>query len=78
MIPEVEYLFQTPVSMSYNTAEAELLSTAIDDIAETTDPTQFIYENQTAQAYENLINEAASKATPEVTVEASHLFARER
>lgn len=69
MIPEVEYLFQTPVSMSYNTAEAELLSTAIDDIAETTDPTQFIYENQTAQAYENLINEAASKATPEVTVE---------
>lgn len=68
MIPEVEYLFQTPVSMSYNTAEAELLSTAIDDIAETTDPTQFIYENQTAQAYENLINEAASKATPEVTV----------
>lgn len=69
MIPEVEYLFQTPVSMSYNTVEAELLSTAIDDIAETTDPTQFIYENQTAQAYENLINEAASKATPEVTVE---------
>lgn len=69
MIPEVEYLFQTPVSMSYNTAEAELLSTAIDDIAKTTDPTQFIYENQTAQAYENLINEAASKATPEVTVE---------
>lgn len=69
MIPEVEYLFQTPVSMSYNTAEAELLSTAIDDIAGTTDPTQFIYENQTAQAYENLINEAASKATPEVTVE---------
>lgn len=69
MIPEVEYLFQTPVSMSYNTAEAELLSTAIDNIAETTDPTQFIYENQTAQAYENLINEAASKATPEVTVE---------
>ena len=69
MIPELEYLFQTPVSMSYNTAEAELLSTAIDNIAETTDPTQFIYENQTAQAYENLINEAASKATPEVTVE---------
>ena len=69
MIPEVEYLFQTPVSMSYNTAEAELLSTAIDDIAKTTDPTQFIYENQTAQAYENLINEAVSKATPEVTVE---------
>ena len=69
MIPEVEYLFQTPVSMSYNTAEAELLSTAIDDIAATTDPTQFIYENQSAQAYENLINEAANKQPKEVTVE---------
>lgn len=69
MIPEVEYLFKAPTSMTYNTTAAELLPTAIDDIAETTDPTQFIYTNQTAQAYENLINEAASKATPEVTVE---------
>ena len=67
MIPETEYLFKA-TSMSYNTAEAELLSTAIDDIAETTDPTLFIYTNQTAQEYEDLINEAASKATPEVTV----------
>lgn len=69
MIPEVEYLFKAPTSMTYNTTAAELLPTAIDDIAETTDPTQFIYTNQTAQAYENLINGAASKATPEVTVE---------
>ena len=68
MIPDVEYLFKTPESMDYNTVEADLLSTAIDDIAQTADPTQFIYTNQTAQAYENLINEAASKATPEVTV----------
>ena len=68
MIPDVEYLFKTPESMDYNTVEADLLSNAINDIAGTTDPTQFIYENQTAQAYENLINEAASKATPEVTV----------
>ena len=70
MIPEVEYLFKTPTSMSYNTAEAELLPSPshISDIAQTADPTQFIYVNQEAQAYENLINEAASKATPEVTV----------
>lgn len=69
MIPDVEYLFKTPESMDYNTVEADLLSTAIDDIAQTADPTQFIYTNQTAQEYEDLINEAASKATPEVTVE---------
>ena len=68
MIPDVEYLFKTPESMDYNTVEADLLSNAINDIAKTADPTLFIYTNQTAQAYENLINEAKSKATPEVTV----------
>ena len=71
MIPEVEYLFKTPTSMSYNTVEAELLPSPshIIDIAQTADPTQFIYENQEAQAYENLINEAANKQpNPEVTV----------
>ena len=69
MIPEVEYFFKTPESMTYNTEAKELLSTTISDIAQTADPTQFIYTNQTAQAYEDLINGAASKATPEVTVE---------
>ena len=71
MIPDEEYLFKTPTSMTYNTAAAELLPSPshISDIAETADPTQFIYTNQTAQEYEDLINEAASKATPEVTVE---------
>ncbi len=69
MIPNEEYLFQTPVSMAYNAEAKELLATAINDIAETTDPTQFLYLGQEAQEYEDLINEAASKATPEVTVE---------
>ena len=71
MIPNEEYLFQTPVSMTYNTAAAELLPSPshISDIAQTADPTLFIYTNQTAQAYEDLINGGASKATPEVTVE---------
>ena len=70
MIPEVEYLFKAPTSMTYNTTAAELLPSPshIGDIAQTADPTLFIYTNQTAQAYEDLINEAASKATPEVTV----------
>lgn len=73
MIPEVEYLFQTPLSMTYyNTLAKELLLDdihGIPDIAETADPTQYLYLGQDAQEYENLINEAASKATPEVTVE---------
>lgn len=69
MIPEVEYFFKTPESMTYNTEAKELLSTTISDIAETSDPTQYLYLGQETQAYEDLINGAASKATPEVTVE---------
>lgn len=71
MIPNEEYLFQTPASMTYNTAAAELLPSPshISDIAETADPTQYLYTNQDAQAYEDLINTAASKQpNPEVTV----------
>ena len=69
MIPYEEYLFKTPTSMTYNTEAVELLSTAINNIAETVDPTQYLYLGQEAQEYEDLINEAASKATPEVTVD---------
>lgn len=68
MIPNEEYLFEAPASVTYNGLESELLSSAIDDIAVTDDPTKFIYTDQEAQAYEDLINGAASKATPEVTV----------
>ena len=70
MIPDEEYLFKTPVSMSYNTEEKELLSTAISDIAKTADPTQYLYLGQEAQEYEDLINAAANKQPKaEVTVE---------
>jgi hypothetical protein len=69
MIPYEEYLFKTPVSMTYNTEAKDLLPTPIDDIAETVDPTKYLYLGQEAQEYEDLIDEAASKATPEVTVE---------
>ena len=72
MIPDVEYLFQTPASMDYNTEAKELLSTTINDIAATDDPTKYLYLGQDAQEYENLINEAANKQEPEkpeVTVE---------
>lgn len=68
MIPDEEYLFKTPESMDYNTVEADLLSNAINDIAETADPTKYLYLGQEAQEYENLINDAANKETPEVTI----------
>ena len=71
MIPDVEYLFKTPDSKTYNieAKDKELLSTPIDDIAQTADPTKYLYTNQEAQAYEDLINTAASKQpNPEVTV----------
>ena len=58
MIPDEEYLFTTPQSMTYNANAGELLSSPIDDIAETADPTDYIYFNQDAQEYENLINGA--------------------
>ena len=69
MIPDVEYLFKTPVSIDYNTEAKELLSTPISDIAETADPTDFLYLGQEAQEYEDLINEAASKQPAEVTTD---------
>ena len=70
MIPDVEYLFQTPASMTYNLEAKELLLDDIDDIAETADPTKYLYLGQEAQEYENLINAAANKQPkPEVTVE---------
>ena len=69
MIPNVEYLFKTPTSMTYNTEAKELLSTTINDIAATDDPTKYLYLGQDAQEYENLINEAANKQPKEVTVE---------
>ena len=71
MIPEVEYLFKTPTSMTYNTEAKELLldnDIINNDVAETADPTNYLYLGQEAQAYENLINEAANKQEPEVTV----------
>lgn len=58
MIPDEEYLFKTPASMNYNTEAAELLSTAIVDVASKVDPTAYIYFDQEAQTYENLINGA--------------------
>ena len=65
MIPDEEYMFKTPESMAYN-EEAELMTSlqAIPDVAETTDPTEFLYFDQEAQAYEDLIN----GAEPELTV----------
>lgn len=69
MIPNEEFFFTAPISMTYNAEAKELLENTIVDIAQTADPTNFLYLGQEAQDYEDLINEAASKVTPEVTVE---------
>lgn len=58
MIPTEEYLFRKPASMTYNTTSASLLPNPITDVAETADPTQYIYFDQEAQSYENLIDGA--------------------
>ena len=58
MIPDVEYLFQTPVSITYNTDAEELLPATINDIAAKDNPTAYIYFDQEAQAYEDLIDGA--------------------
>ena len=60
MVPDEEYLFKKPetVTITYNTSAGELLSLPPSDIAETADPTQYIYVDQEAQEYENLINDA--------------------
>lgn len=58
MIPTEEYLFKAPASMTYNATEVGLLSTHITDVAETTNPTEYLYYDQEAQAYENQINAA--------------------
>ena len=57
MIPDVEYFFQTP-AVAYNTTEAALLPATITDIAAKDNPTAYIYFDQEAQAYEDLINGA--------------------
>jgi hypothetical protein len=56
-IPDVEYLFQTP-AVAYNTTKADLLPATITDIAAKDNPTAYIYFDQEAQAYEDLINGA--------------------
>lgn len=58
MIPDVEYFFQSPVSITYNTDAEELLPATITDIAEKDNPTAYIYFDQEAQAYEDLIDGA--------------------
>ena len=68
MIPNEEYLFEAPASVTYNGSESELLSSAIADVAETADPLVYSYDNQDAQDYEDLINGAESKTPQEVTV----------
>ena len=58
MIPDVEYLFPQSQSLTYNTNPAPLLSSYITEVTAIANPAIYVYNGQTAQEYENLINNA--------------------
>ena len=57
MIPDEEYLFPNSQSLTYNSEPKSLLTTSIAKVNNTTKPADYVYKNQTAQDYENLIAE---------------------
>ena len=63
MIPNEEYLFPQNQALTYNSSAATLLSTAIDAVAEKQNPAVYVYNNQTAQEYEDLLNSAGLTQT---------------
>lgn len=68
MLPTTEYLIpRTSSTYSYNTSAAPLLSTTT-DVAYNDDPTVYIYDDQEAQVYEDLIDGASVADPPLVTV----------
>lgn len=58
MIPNEEYLFPQAQKLTYNSSDAPLLSTPIAQVAEKPNPADYVYNGQTAQEYEDLINGA--------------------
>ena len=65
MIPNEEYLFPQSQSLTYNSAAASLLPSAIDNVAKKNNPADYVYKGQTAQDYETLLNEAGlTQTTP--------------
>ena len=81
MIPTSEYLFlKTDEDLapgedakpyhigSFATGDAkEFLSQTLSDICKSTDPLKYLYQSQTAQAYEKLIEEGLTATEPELT-----------
>lgn len=67
MIPNEEYLFPQGQSLTYNSSEAFLLSSPVAEVAETANPVDYVYNGQTAQVYENLINTAVNAAQPQLS-----------
>lgn len=65
MIPNEEYLFPQSQSLTYNSTTASLLSSTstIAEVAKTDNPAIYVYNGQTAQAYETLLNEAGLTQT---------------
>ena len=63
MIPNEEYLFPQGQSLTYNSAVASLLSSPIAEVAKKDNPAIYVYNGQTAQAYETLLNDAGLTQT---------------
>lgn len=58
MLPNTEYLIPQTRTLYYNPSTASLLPSVIDAVADTQDPTLYIYDGREAQAYETLIDES--------------------
>ena len=71
MIPDEEYLFPQGQSLTYNASTASLLTSTVAEVevAETPNPVDYVYDGQTqtAQQYEDLINNAVNAAQPQLS-----------
>lgn len=65
MIPNEEYLFPQGQALTYNKNSAPLLSSPIAEVTAKDNPAIYVYDGQTAQDYETLLNEAGlTQTTP--------------
>lgn len=64
-IPDEEYLFPQAQTLSYNSSTASLLASTIEEVATKAQPSAYVYDGQTAEAYEALMTGAGlSEAGP--------------
>lgn len=62
-IPNEEYLFPQAQTLSYNNTTASLLASTIEEVATKVLPSAYVYDGQTAEAYEALMTGAGLSET---------------